>query len=546
MYRKSKIPLTNYSNSNKMNLNAAAASTLSTEEGVIVEWYIIARQSPNTLSLASQCMRCTIGFRQHEDDHVDFPFKIRKFILHDEPFCSKNVSRANAHRSSAFHDLVEQVKKIDHSHHVWISAVCVSRLGNDRDQIEQMLVELHKSHPNLQFMPLNGFGLSEELLINSFCVSVKEKKNNNKTARAVAVAAEDVETRGNVEMGAKKIYKEILSGDWSDLMATGRHRAQQAPGCSDNFESEWAVTQNAFDQEGDVVGYKLSVTKRTEQSDDAIGIYLRRSPDTESKTKDGLPVHQLAFIFSHMIEIYGRHNVLKMTIYIFFDEHRSGYNINNPELMKFLDLYRAGKFEAVFMASTTRPSRMKGPILAIKKIGEDVNTPVHYSKNVGENVIVLAENEQTRWQKNKVASRDYANALSTARDNLPDEALTGSITKKCSNWMNYISKMRIKKDECELVAANLEFLNRIDSLHDTDLLSLSDGDDSSLESNISSEWEMENDEDDAANDDGSDCSDEGFCDDDSNGSFWDEDAEEDVEEEEDEEEDELYNNVNED
>ena len=214
-----------------MNLNAAAA-TLSTapalpaEEGAIVEWYIIARQSPFTLSLASQCMRCTIGFQQHDDNKVDFPFKICKFILHDEPFCSKNVSRANAHRSFAFHDLVEQVKKIDRSRHVWISAVSVSRLGNDHDQIEEMLAELHKAHPKLQFMPLDGFGLPERLLINSFCDSVEKKKENNKLARAVAVAVEDVETRGKVEMGAKTIYKEILKGDWSDLMATGRDRAQ--------------------------------------------------------------------------------------------------------------------------------------------------------------------------------------------------------------------------------------------------------------------------------------------------------------------------------
>lgn len=456
-----------------------------------IHWIRICRKSPKTETyLQSQIIRSTTGYKLHFERWVDPPYKETEFILVPEIFFIYEVKRSDAHRSVPFIKLVNYLKNINKNDQVWICPVTLDRLGNNEKQLDAIHEELIKAHKNMSIKPLLGFGLPFDELKALSCVMLGNKVGPRKGGAVVAEEKRD--ERMKVNDNAKNIYNKLINGDefWGKIVKDGIKQAESSRPCPDDFEENWMACLNVGEG-GDLTQLKIVTRTKSSSSEEdrGIGVYLRSSPNTMIFMKHGIPLHQISFVLGDLLhQCGGKDVVAKLNIHIFYDHLQSGYNMNNPKFMKFLNLYRLGLLDKAYFPSTTRPSRMKLPVLAVIKIGELTNTEVRFSMNIGEDAKQLAADEEERWSKNKKETKDYKNAIAEAQKNLlPTEAGEGVITQKTSSVMAKVQRKEVLEDVRVMYAEQLKSCEFIEV---SDLVKIQksmdtwndDGDESSIES----------------------------------------------------------------
>lgn len=461
----------------------------------IVQWIRVGRKSPNTETLPeSQIIRSTAGLNFHVKGWVDPPFNEKTtFILDNKIFFSYNVKRNNAHRSIPLIKLVEYLKTIDPDREVWICPVSLDRLGNDDEQLDAIHDAVTKAHKNASIKPLREFGIPFDVSKAHLCGMVGNRAGT-KSKRGVVVAEGKRDERMKVKDNAKNIYNELKNGDkfWGKIIQDGIEHAGQSPPCPTEFQENWMAFLNDEGEGGDLITQLNIVGTESSSSSEGrgIGVYLRSSPDSTNFMMHGIPVHQISFVLGDLLHQYdGKDAVAKLNIHIFYDHHQSGYKVNNPEFMKFLNLHRLGRFDESYFPSTTRPSRREQPVLSIIEIGEHTNTTVRFSMNIGEDVKQLTAGEEKRWSENKKAHDKYEDDIDEARKNLPTEAGEGRITQNTSSEMAKIRRKRVTNDVRTMYA---EQLKSCEFVEDSDLMNIprgksmdtwnDDGDESSIES----------------------------------------------------------------
>lgn len=189
---------------------------------------------------------------------------------------------------------------------------------------------------------------------------------------------------------------------------------------------------------------------RHEGEEEITAAYSRRSPQSNSIIKNGVPMDQMAYNYASM-DYHHKKPLEKLVVAIFFDDGKKRSSLGNIEYVKFLALKLSGACKTTVHVSL--PSRIS-QYASIIELDEAVNKKMgiagHFTKGVGKDTIQLREMEEKMHKEQTKNLGIFKGDKARLMENLPEDGEPGVITREISEIAAFIGRLHPGNKAIEL------------------------------------------------------------------------------------------------
>jgi hypothetical protein len=362
-------------------------------------------------------------------------------------FDAQGVSRDCVLSSPVFYKLMKEIKLVSRAECIFVFVTSILRIGVEFNKIMLFYFMLRHSHPKLQMIFLDEYGLDIPSCANALSKyhaslhGMKVKHVN--PAASLQVSDKDVDLHNSVKVSAK-LLKHSWNNDDRMLNAIRNSLQENSSECDVLIESLIQRIRQAIrdgtNVEEDIRHFRETLWQKTFLGERQVAFYCRTSQFSKSKVVNGVVLDQMAFCFSHYQQLPTYHPTADVLTYQ--DIKKKRYAIN-PGLKCLLASVLDGRVSEVFVKNTNRITSTLTTFSAILEICRQCDVTLHFSQMIGVDIMSAVRKDTERMVERMRHLTTYNETISELKANMNADDL--HIHKNLSEiqcFVNSKSKMR--------------------------------------------------------------------------------------------------------